>query len=135
VSFYEGPTVVTFREREMDSLLNSTTGEVGRHMASIGRKILNGAQRLVGVQSGALKRSLYMRHERTVRGQTVTVGSDLSYAWVHHEGARPHQIVAHGGRLMRFNDGGRIVYARRVSSPGFRGRKYLTIPLERAVRG
>lgn len=126
---------VRFRERELDSMLNSTTGEVGRYMAIVGNRILDGARRLVGVRTDALRKSLYMRHERTARGQIVTVGSPLDYAYVHHEGSRPHQIIARGGRVLRFNQGGRVVYARQVSHPGFRGRKYLTIPLQRAVRG
>lgn len=129
-----GPMVVNFDNRAMDQLLNSPSGDVGRHMRRIGRLILDGAKRLVRSRSGALKKSLYMRHERSARGQLVTVGSNLHYALVQHEGSSPHQIVAHG-RVLRFNHGGRIVYARRVSHPGFRGRNYLTVPLRSAVRG
>ena len=131
---YSDVTLV-FRERELDQMLNSTTGEVGRYMAIIGQRIISLARRMVGVETRALMNSLYVKHERTVRGQVVTVGSDLNYAYVHHEGSPPHQIIARGGRVLRFNQGGRVVYARRVSHPGFRGRKYLTIPLSRAVRG
>lgn len=133
MSMYE-PMVVNFDNRAMDQLLNSPSGDVGRHMRRIGKLILDGAKRLVGVRTGALKRSLYMRHERSARGQLITVGSNLRHALVHHEGATPHVIIAHG-RVLRFNQGGRIIYTRRVSHPGFRGRNYLTVPLRSAVRG
>lgn len=126
---------IRFREPAINRMLESTSGEVGRYMAIVGTRILEGARRIVGVSSRRLQASLYMRHERTARGQVVTVGSPLDYAYVHHEGSRPHQIIARGGRVLRFNEGGRVVYARQVNHPGFRGKKYLTIPLRRAVRG
>lgn len=125
---------VNFDEHAMDMLLNNPRGTVGRYMARVGRLILDGAKRLVGVRTGALKKSLYMRHERSARGQIVTVGANMRYSLVHHDGSSPHVIVAHG-RVLRFNQGGRVVYARRVFHPGFRGRNYLTVPLRSAVRG
>lgn len=134
MTFYEGP-FLQLDHRALDRMLNSTTGEVGRHLHRIGLQILTGARRLVGVDTGRLRASLYMRHERTIRGQYVQVGSNLSYAYMHHEGTRPHVITPNTGRVVRFNVGGRVVYARKVNHPGYRGRKYLTIPLRRAVRG
>jgi hypothetical protein len=64
----------------------------------------------------------------------VQVGSNLNYAYMHHEGTRAHVINAHQGRLMRFNSRGRVVYARKVINPGTRGNPYLTVPLRRTVR-
>lgn len=130
---YDGPHL-RLDERALDHLLNSTTGDVGRHMRRIGVKILVGARAMVGVRSGALKRSLYMKHNRGRRSQYVQVGSNLRYAYLHHEGAKPHAIVSPSGRMLTFRSGGRVIYAKKVSHPGFRGRNYLTVPLRRAVK-
>lgn len=132
-SMFDGP-FLRIDERALDSLLHSTRGPVGLHMRRIMLQILAGARKMVGVRSGALRRSLYTKHARTVRGQYIQVGSNLNYALVHHEGAKPHTMTMPQGRIMRFNAGGRVVYARRVNHPGFRGRKYLTVPMHRAVR-
>lgn len=120
--------------RKLDDLLNSPTGAVGQHMRRIGLNILMGARRMVGVDTGRLRASLYMKHARRSRYQYVQVGSNLRYAYMHHEGTKPHIINPDRGRVLQFNVRGRRVYARRVVHPGTRGRKYLTIPLRRAVR-
>lgn len=133
MSFYDGPNL-RLDEAALDRMLNSTRGEVGRHMRWIGLQILGGARTMVGVQSGRLRRSLYMRHERTLRGQYVQVGSNMSYALVHHEGSKPHVIASTSGRVLTFRSRGRVIHARKVNHPGFRGRKYLTVPLRRAVK-
>lgn len=130
---FQGPNL-RLDNTALDVMLNSTTGEVGRHMKWIGVQVLTGARAMVGVRTGRLKASLYMRHERTTRGQYVQVGSNVRHALVHHEGARPRVITPDSGRILRFNQGGRVIYARKVNHPGFRGRKYLTVPLRRAVR-
>lgn len=132
-SFYSGPNL-RLNDGVLDRMLNSPGGEVGRYLNRVGVKILVGAQAMVGIRTGNLRRSLHMRHSRDGRGQYVKVGSDLDYAYVHHEGARPHQIRATTGRMLRFRSGGRMVHVRSVNHPGFRGRKYLTVPMRRAVR-
>lgn len=130
---YDGPHLKLY-DRVLDHELNNPPGMVGRHMKTIGVKILVGAKAMVGVRSRALRTSIRMSHARDTRGQYVTVGSDLNYAYVHHEGSRPHVSTPKTGRVLRFRSGGRVVYARKVNHPGFRGRKYLTIPMRRAVR-
>lgn len=122
-------------DRALYKLLDSPKGAVGRHMRRIAQEILAGAKVMVGVRTGALKRSLTIRQGVRGRVQYVSVGSNLPHALMHHEGTRPHSISAHEGRIMRFNVGGRVVYARRVNHPGTRPRKYLTVPMERTVRG
>lgn len=133
MSFYDGPHL-RLDNKALDSFLNSPTGPVGRHMRRIGLQILIGARAMVGRDTHRLAESLTMRHERTARSQFVKVGSDVNYALVHHEGASPHVIEPGPGRIVRFSSGGRVVYAKRVEHPGFRGRKYLTVPMRRAVR-
>lgn len=125
---------VTLDNRAMNQLLNSPKGPVGKYLRIIANKILAEARGLVGVRTGALKRSLTVR--QGVRGnvQFVSVGSNLPHALMHHEGTKSHRINALPGRTMRFNVGGRVVYAQRVNHPGTSPRKYLTIPMNRHVR-
>ena len=130
---YSGPHLRLY-DSVLDYELNNPSGMVGRHMHEIGLKIITGAKAMVGVRTRALRNSIRMRHARDARGQYVTVGSDLNYALVHHEGSRPHVITPRNGRVLRFRAGGRVVYARKVNHPGFKGRKYLTVPMRRAVR-
>lgn len=134
MSMYESINV-RFNEPAMDHLLNEASGDVGRHLEVIGLKVQAGAKLLVKRRTGRLARSIYLNHARDARGQYIQVGSNVRYAFVVHEGDRPHIITAHAGRVLRFQVGGRIVYARLVHHPGSTGRKYLTIPLSRVVRG
>ena len=118
----------------MFHLLNDPSGDTGRYMKKIGLQILAGAKAMVGVRTGRLRRSLHMRQGLKGRTQYVEVGSNVSYAYMHHEGTRRHTIRAHEGRLMRFNVGGKVVYAVKVNHPGTKPRKYLTIPMTKAVK-
>lgn len=130
-----GDTRIVWNEPALDHLLNQPSGDVGRHLHFIGLQVQLGAKLIVRRRTGRLARSIYVSHARDVRGQYVQVGSNLHYAHAVHEGARPHIITPHAGRVLRFREGGRIVYARLVHHPGNRARKYLTIPLSRVVRG
>ena len=76
-----------------------------------------------------------MRQGLRGRVQYVAVGSKLPYAAAHHEGTRSHLITASTGRIMRFNVGGKVVYAQKVNHPGTKPNNYLTVPMRRAVRG
>lgn len=50
-----------------------------------------------------------------------------------HNGSRPHQIFPRRrGGLLRFEIDGRVVYARKVNHPGFRGDPFLTRALRDA---
>lgn len=127
---------VRFYEPVLDRWLNSPTGEVGRNlMKPIGLKILAGANAMAGVRTGDLRRRLYMKQGRRGRFQYVEVGSSSRHAHLHHEGTKRHQILPDNGRVLRFNVGGRVVYARKVNHPGTKPNPYLTVPMRRAVRG
>ncbi len=120
--------------KKLNFMLDNPKGEVGKHLRMIGLEILIGARAMVGVRTGRLRRSLHMKQGRRSRYQYITVGSNMNYAYMHHEGTSRHQIRAREGRIMRFNVGGRVVYARKVNHPGTKPRKYLTVPMTRAVR-
>ena len=102
-----GPSVIVFRPRALDFLLNDPYGPVGRYLFARGRAIMAGAKSQVGVKTGRLKASIHMRQERAPFGQVLRVGSPLSYALMHHEGTRPHIITPNKAQVLRFTSGGR----------------------------
>ena len=75
------------------------------------------------MRTGELARSI--RYE--VRGDTAIVGPTVPYAPYVEFGTRPHEIRPRRAKALRFVVGKwweprRVVYARRVMHPGFRGR-------------
>ena len=117
---------VVFRPAEIDTLLNSPAGTVGRHLAAVGHKIMIAAKQQVGVDTGRLKNSIHMRHFRSGVGQLIEVGSSLNYALLHHEGTRPHLITPNRAQVLRFSAGSRVIYTHQVKHPGTRPNRYLT---------
>lgn len=130
---------VKFDEAALDRLLNSPIprpGTVGAYMRKIGLEILAGAKVMAGMRTGDLRRKLYMRHSRGGSGrfQYVEVGSTSSHAYVHHEGTKAHTITPKYGRVLRYQVGGKMVFARKVMHKGTRPNRYLSTPMRKAVR-
>ncbi len=125
---------VVFRQPAFNNLLFSPNGEVGRFLARKGRAIQAGAQRQVGVRTGALRSSIHMRHFSDPRGQYVKIGSPLSYARMHHEGTPPHLIRPDRAKMLRFVSRGQIVFAHMVRHPGTKPNRYLTDNMKRVIR-
>ena len=121
---FSGATVI-FRRGPLDNLLNSPKGDVGRYLFQRGTRILIAAKAQAGVKTGRLKASINMRQYRSVGGQSLKIGSPLSYALIHHEGTRPHIITPNRAEFLRFASRGRIVYTRIVRHPGTKPNKYL----------
>ncbi|TXH11858.1 MAG: hypothetical protein E6R04_00035 [Spirochaetes bacterium] len=133
---FQGPNL-KLDESAMFRLLENPRGgrgTVGAYMKKLGLQILAGSKAMVGVRSGKLKNSLHMRQGLRGRVQYVEVGSQLNYAAAHHEGTKPHAITSHEGRVMRFNVGGMVVYAKKTHHPGTAPNPYLTVPMKRVVR-
>jgi len=118
--------VVNIFKTELDFVLNNPSGDVGRYLARKGRLIMMAAKAQVGVRTGALRASIHMRHLRDSRGQFVRVGSALNYAYLHHEGSKPHVITPNRAQVLRFVNRGRIIYAHAVMHPGTKPNRYLT---------
>ena len=125
---------LVFREAAMDRLLLSPSGDVGKYLAKKGRLIEAGAKRQVGVQTGALRASIHMRHFSDPRGQYVKIGSSLNYARMHHEGTKPHLIRPNTAHMLRFYSKGQIVFAHMVRHPGTPANRYLTDNMRRVIR-
>jgi hypothetical protein len=131
VSFTAGD--LKWYKPELDYLLNNPSGPVGRSLGKRGNRVAVAARRQVGVNTGALKRSISVSHKRDVRGQFVKVGSPLNYALMHHEGTKPHIITPNRSQYLVFNKGSRVIYATSVRHPGTKPNRYLTDNLYLAV--
>lgn len=109
----------------VEHLLHSPVGEVGRDLSKRGNRVLAAARVQVGVDTGHLKQSLAVTHGRNIRGQFVMVGSKLSYAYMHHEGTKPHIITPKRAQVMVFANKGQIIYTTKVNHPGTKPNRYL----------
>ena len=110
----------------LDHELNSPDGMVGRYLAEKGSKIVVAAKRQAGSRTGRLRASIHLQHMQEGRMAAVKIGSSVGYALLHHEGSRPHAIVAKRAKTLRFAAGGRIIYTRAVAHPGTRANRYLS---------
>lgn len=117
---------VIFYPGQLDRLLNHPDGPVGKDLKRRGRLVMAAAKGQVGVRTGALRASIHMRHLRDSRGQYVKIGSNRKYAYMHHEGTKPHIIRASRGHVLRFVSRGRLVYAHSVRHPGTKANKFLS---------
>lgn len=115
---------VTLDERE----LNDQTRAFGRRrMASLQRRVANQARTDVPVRTGFLGQSIGEGSIRFTGPRTVTgsVHATADYALYVHEGSRPHLIRPVKAQALRFQVGGRTVFARLVRHPGVRPRPFL----------
>lgn len=112
--------------------LNRTMrGASRRELEIAARQVMNRAKVLAPVDTGRLRASIRIESRRTFTLRSVfTVGSDVSYAPMVHDGTRPHIIRPKRAQALRFRVGGRIVYAKVVHHPGTRARPFL----DRALR-
>jgi hypothetical protein len=118
---------------EFETFINAPTGKVGRYVRARGRIIVTASKAQVGVKTGALRASINMVHSRHKYGHKLWIGSKLSYAYLHHEGSRPHVIVPKKAEFLRFSSGSRVVYSRAVLHPGTRPNRYLSDQLPLAI--
>lgn len=116
-NWYEGP---------LDLLLRNPIGSVGRYMKKRGLKMLAGAKAQVGVDTGALRASIHMRHKRNTRFQYIEVVAKTKYAYMHHEGTKPHIITPSRRTVLRFVSKGVLVRTALVNHPGTRPNRYLS---------
>jgi hypothetical protein len=120
------PKTALMDRAKLDFELNNPQGSVGKHLKKRGRLIVAMARRQVGVDTGELKASIQMIHERVSRGQQLKIGSSLGHALAHHEGTSPHIITPRDAGFIRFSSGGRVIYTHKVNHPGTRPNRYLS---------
>lgn len=119
----------------MNFELNNPAGMTGRRMHRMGVRIMNGARRQVGVDTGYLRASIHMKHRGDAGGQTLEIGSSLSYALAHHEGTRPHLITPNPpNKVLTFTKGSKLIRTAQVRHPGTKPNRYLSDQLRRYVK-
>lgn len=97
-----------------------------RELRTAGRQVVNRAKVLAPVDTGRLRASIEGQLNRTwTLRPRFTVGSNVEYAPYVHDGTRPHVIRPRNAQALRFQVGGRVVYARVVNHPGTRARPFL----------
>jgi hypothetical protein len=115
--------------------LKTRNGMVGQYLHKKALLIQKDAQKMVGVKTGKLRASIHIRHISRASGHSVSIGSDLSYAFMHHEGTKPHVITpAPGKTTLRFSSKARIIHTKVVMHPGTKPNRYLSIPLAMHIR-
>lgn len=112
----------------LDIQMKTPSGALWRWMDRRGNYALSGARRQVGVDTGKLRQSLHMRHNVEVYGQSLWIGSNtVSYAYMHHQGTKPHVIAPKNGTILRMGSS-RIVHGP-VMHPGTKANPFLSSQL------
>lgn len=126
---------VIIHEAAFNRVFRSERGEVGRWLRRKAGMIETLAQITVGVDSGALLRSIDTMLTRHPSGDLMArVGANpreriTGYALIHHEGSKPHVIRARNAKYLRFPNrrtGQGWVFAKEVFHPGTAPNPYLT---------
>jgi hypothetical protein len=120
--------------RVLDRVLNNPKGELGVELYKRAKRMARHAKNQApigsGPTAGRLKRSIKVyRHERYTKGQTIRIGTSVSYAPYVHEGTRPHLILPKNpaGALKFVPKGGTmVIVTKRVKHPGSRPNRFLT---------
>jgi hypothetical protein len=118
---------IKFYEWALNLELHTPAGGLWKDLERRSTMAMYGAKAQVGVRTGALRKSLYKTHTADSRGQTVIMGSNLSYALLHHNGSKPHFIAPKDeGGVLVFRSGSKIIRSQRVLHPGTRPNPYLS---------
>ncbi|MGW5147528.1 HK97 gp10 family phage protein [Rhodococcus koreensis] len=101
-----------------------------QRMAALGRRIVANAQQRAPVNTGNLRRGIGM--DLAASGLTLTMGifSKAKYTSFVHDGTRPHLIFPRSARVLRFQTGGRTVFAAYVKHPGTAPRPFIRQAIE-----
>lgn len=117
-------------QEELRKYLNTSSGDLWGYLEIRGNIAVAGAKAMVGVKTGRLQRSIHKKHLGNVTGQYLWIGSNLHYAYAHHEGTKPHIITAKTGKDLVFRARSRVlVHTPVVRHPGTRPNPYLRAQL------
>ena len=119
-------TNIRINDKTLLTYLNTSAGPLWEALDKRATAVQKLAQGKVGVRTGALRASIYKRHLGNFTGQYIVIGSNKDYAKDHHQGTRPHRIMASPGGKLSFSRGGRRVFATSVNHPGTKPNPYLT---------
>lgn len=123
------------RRPAFTKLLHDPKDVVGKDLKLKAERVKFAARRQVGVKTGKLRASItVINHTPTTYGQSIMVGSMLSYARLHHDGSRPHVILpVRAPQLVFINKRGMLIRTNKVNHPGTRPNRYLTDNLRFAI--
>lgn len=125
-------TTTQINRPELEVMLHSRGGDVGKDLWKRGHRLAALAAADVGKDTGRLAGSIGVRWLPGPEA-AVIVGSELDYAYYVHEGTHPHEVIATPGRILRFNIRGRVVYAQQIHHPGTDAQKYLSRHLRKVL--
>lgn len=113
------------------ALSRTIRGASRNELDASARRVLNRAKVLAPVDTGRLRASIRIESRRTFTFRTVyTIGSDVHYAPYVNDGTRPHKIRPRTKKALKFQVGGRTVFAAVVNHPGTKPNPFL----DRALR-
>ncbi len=111
------------------AVFRNANGPLGRDLDARARRVEAAARRLVGVKSGRLRNSIRREGGANQFGQYVHIVAGVPgrthYLGYHLFGTGPHIIRARRAKALRFEVGGRVVYAKSVRHPGTRANPFL----------
>jgi len=119
-------TRIRLYHHRLRAYLNTPAGPLWRKLERRAELAQKMAKAQVGVDTGRLKSSIYKRHLGNATGQYIVIGSDLNYALMHHEGTRPHVIMASSSKNLKFVKNGKKIFTPMVRHPGTQPNRYLT---------
>ena len=82
------------------------------------------------VLTGELRASLFSRQTSPYR---MEIGATAPHAIPVHQGTRPHIILPVRASVLRFEIGGKVIFARKVRHPGTRPNPYVKRTVDRLV--
>ena len=130
---YSFKKVVIYKP-QLHAELNTRKGSLWRYMERVGDEMVAGAKLQVGVRTGALRNSIHKRHLGNMSGQYLWIGSTKNYAYLHHEGTRPHLILPkEADGVLIFRKGVRVISTKRVLHPGTKPNRYLSDQLRKPL--
>lgn len=129
-----GEVRAVFRMPERRETLDGMQEALRPRIQALGRRITANAKQRVPVDTGTLRRTIGFR--TLARGGQVELSlfATAEHAsWV-HDGTRPHMIVPRRARVLRFQAGGREVFAMRVRHPGTRPRPFMRLAIQEEIQ-
>lgn len=116
-----------FREPEYTHFTRHRRGTFGVEMEKRANLVLKGARKQVGVDTGALLRSLRVEFVRGAPANLLfRVGSDDWKAYLHHEGAKAHIIRPVRAKVLQFpGNSGTMVFKNETHMPALAPNRYL----------
>lgn len=118
----------------LKSFLDSPAGPLWGQVEKRARLAQLRAKKQAGFKTGRLRASIYKNHTMTSYGQKVEIGSNVDYAFNHHQGTRPHVIVGSPGKNLVFVKNGRVINTKSVFHPGTKPNPYLSNQLKYFVK-